>query len=173
MRAELARKVARLWEEQLKDPREAADAWRRVLRMKPGDLDAQGGLERAKTAMLSQPKPEPVAPSAAQDEEPAPTPAEAAPERLGAVDEGPPDASPSEEVTVTGIDMASLAEAERAIAAGREEASANAIESAVNTPVPASAEATEGDDADLSEALAGPADAAPSSSSAAAAHRAR
>jgi hypothetical protein len=53
-RAELARKVARLWEEQLKDPREAADAWRRVLRMKPGDPDAQAGLERAKSDMLKQ-----------------------------------------------------------------------------------------------------------------------
>ena len=51
-RAELARKVARLWEEQLDDPREAADAWRRVLRMKPGDPDAQSGLERAKADML-------------------------------------------------------------------------------------------------------------------------
>ena len=39
-RAELARKVARMWEEQLADPREAADAWRRVLRMKPGDAEA-------------------------------------------------------------------------------------------------------------------------------------
>ena len=53
-RAELARKVARLWEEQLKDPREAADAWRRVLRMKQGDPEAQAGLERAKTNMLKQ-----------------------------------------------------------------------------------------------------------------------
>ena len=52
-RAELARKVARLWEEQLEDPREAADAWRRVLRMKPGDADAQAGLERAKADMLN------------------------------------------------------------------------------------------------------------------------
>src|SRR5207342_832367 len=69
VRAELARKVARLWEEQLEDPREAADAWRRVLRMKPGDADATAGLERAKTAMLSQPKTEPV--SAPEDDEPA------------------------------------------------------------------------------------------------------
>jgi hypothetical protein len=61
-RAELARKVARLWEERLKDPREAADAWRRVLRMKAGDADAQAGLERAKTAMLSQREAEEAAP---------------------------------------------------------------------------------------------------------------
>ena len=51
-RAELARKVARIWEEQLADGREAADAWRRVLRMKAGDPEAQGGLERAKTQKL-------------------------------------------------------------------------------------------------------------------------
>jgi tetratricopeptide (TPR) repeat protein len=47
-RAELARKVARIWEEQLGDAREAADAWRRVLRMKAGDAEATAGLERAK-----------------------------------------------------------------------------------------------------------------------------
>lgn len=51
-RAEIARKVARLWEEQLTDPREAADAWRRVLRMKKEDPEATEGLERAKKAML-------------------------------------------------------------------------------------------------------------------------
>jgi hypothetical protein len=51
-RAELARKVARMWETELGEPREAADAWRRVLRMKAGDAEAQAGLERAKTNML-------------------------------------------------------------------------------------------------------------------------
>src|SRR6185503_15990344 len=55
-RAELARKVARLWEEKLDDPREAADAWRRVLRMKQGDPEATEGLERAKTGMLKRSK---------------------------------------------------------------------------------------------------------------------
>src|SRR5215471_8648985 len=88
VRAELGRKIAQLWEERLQDPREAADAWRRVLRMKPGDPDAQAGLERAKAAMLKHPPgerivspaPEPavpvVAPVAARPVEPAP-PAEA------------------------------------------------------------------------------------------------
>jgi tetratricopeptide (TPR) repeat protein len=57
-RAELARKVARMWEEQLQDPREAADAWRRVLRMKQGDTEATAGLERAKTNMLKKPDPD-------------------------------------------------------------------------------------------------------------------
>ncbi|HEX8796810.1 MAG TPA: tetratricopeptide repeat protein, partial [Polyangiaceae bacterium] len=56
-RAELARKVARMWEEQLTDPREAADAWRRVLRMKQGDTEATAGLERAKSNMLKKPEP--------------------------------------------------------------------------------------------------------------------
>ncbi|HEY5147219.1 MAG TPA: hypothetical protein VII82_10650, partial [Polyangiaceae bacterium] len=51
-RAELARKVAQMWEIELADPREAADAWRRVLRMKQGDPEATAGLERAKSNML-------------------------------------------------------------------------------------------------------------------------
>jgi Tfp pilus assembly protein PilF len=59
-RAELARKVARLWEDELDDPREAADAWRRVLRMKQGDPEATEGLERAKALMLKRPKDEPL-----------------------------------------------------------------------------------------------------------------
>lgn len=54
-RAELARKVARMWETELDDPREAADAWRRVMRMKSGDPEAAAGLERAKAAMLRRP----------------------------------------------------------------------------------------------------------------------
>jgi hypothetical protein len=57
-RAELARKVARMWEEQLTDAREAADAWRRVLRMKTGDAEATAGLERAKQNMLKKPDPD-------------------------------------------------------------------------------------------------------------------
>ena len=52
MRTDLARKVARLWEEKLMDAREAADAWRRVLRMKAGDPEATQGLDRAKSNML-------------------------------------------------------------------------------------------------------------------------
>ncbi len=69
-RAELARKVAQLWEERLQDAREAADAWRRVLRMKPGDADAAAGLERAKSNMLR--KPEIAAVEALQAVEPSP-----------------------------------------------------------------------------------------------------
>jgi tetratricopeptide (TPR) repeat protein len=67
-RAELARKVARLWEEKLDDPREAADAWRRVLRMKQGDPEATEGLERAKTGMLKRPKDEPPKDESTKDE---------------------------------------------------------------------------------------------------------
>jgi hypothetical protein len=51
-RAELGRKVAQIWEAELADAREAADAWRRVLRLKPGDEEATQGLDRAKTNML-------------------------------------------------------------------------------------------------------------------------
>ncbi len=58
-RAELARKVARIWEEQLADGREAADAWRRVLRMKAGDAEAAGGLERMKSNQLKKPEGDP------------------------------------------------------------------------------------------------------------------
>ena len=75
-RAELARKVARMWEEQLQDPREAADAWRRVLRMKQGDTEATSGLERAKSNMLKKPDPdagpEAYAPPKLQASEPPP-----------------------------------------------------------------------------------------------------
>lgn len=70
-RAELARKVARLWEEKLGDPREAADAWRRVLRMKAQDAEATEGLERAKANMLKRPVSDPEAAK----------PVEAAPEK--------------------------------------------------------------------------------------------
>ncbi|MCA9597831.1 MAG: hypothetical protein KC776_31180 [Myxococcales bacterium] len=78
-RAELARKVARLWEEKLDDPREAADAWRRVLRMKSGDPEATEGLERAKAAMLGRPAKAPEPPPPAPEPEPEPEP-EAQPE---------------------------------------------------------------------------------------------
>jgi tetratricopeptide (TPR) repeat protein len=52
VRAELARKVAQIWESELGDAREAADGWRRVLRLKPGDEEAAQGLDRAKSNML-------------------------------------------------------------------------------------------------------------------------
>jgi hypothetical protein len=84
-RAELARKVARMWEEQLADPREAADAWRRVLRMKQGDAEATSGLERAKSNMLKKPEPgaerEAYAPPKLQTNPPAPPPARAEPKK--------------------------------------------------------------------------------------------
>lgn len=51
-RSELARRVAVIWEERLADAREAADAWRRVLRLIPGDEQAKQGLARAKEGML-------------------------------------------------------------------------------------------------------------------------
>jgi hypothetical protein len=165
-RAELARKVARLWEEQLKDPREAADAWRRVLRMKPGDADAQAGLERAKTAMLTQPKPEPAAvpeespaaaetTAAAESTAPAPEPAEAAGETA------------QEEVTLTGdaLVVQAVAEAVAASSAGAEKSEALSLdeqEGAVAADVqPETAYAEPTDSEDLAEALAAPQDDAP------------
>ena len=104
-RAELARKVARLWEEKLDDPREAADAWRRVLRMKSGDPEAIEGLERAKQAMLKRPKddsepkasppPKPAEPQA--EAKPAePKPSEPNPAEAKAVDDKPAVEQPSE-----------------------------------------------------------------------------
>ena len=80
-RAELARKVARIWEEQLADGREAADAWRRVLRMKAGDTEATQGLDRAKSAQLKKPEGDPkfvYAPPKLTSEQPVPPPARAA-----------------------------------------------------------------------------------------------
>ena len=80
-RAELARKVARIWEEQLADAREAADAWRRVMRMKAGDTEATQGLERAKSGALKKPEGDPkfvYAPPKLVSEQPVPPPARAA-----------------------------------------------------------------------------------------------
>jgi tetratricopeptide (TPR) repeat protein len=56
LRGELARDIALLWRDKLGDPRETADAWRRVLRIKPGDAEATEGLSAAKQAMLHKPK---------------------------------------------------------------------------------------------------------------------
>jgi len=106
-RAELARKVARLWEEKLDDPREAADAWRRVLRMKSGDPEATEGLERAKQAMLKRPKddsepkasPPPKPPEPKAEAKPAePKPSEPKSEAAKAVDdvEQPAEPKPAE-----------------------------------------------------------------------------
>ncbi|MEA2749394.1 MAG: hypothetical protein QOI41_3537, partial [Myxococcales bacterium] len=79
-RAELARKVARIWEEQLTDGREAADAWRRVMRMKAADPEATQGLERSKSGALKKPEGDPkvvYAPPKLVSEQPVPPPARA------------------------------------------------------------------------------------------------
>ncbi|MBX3202693.1 MAG: tetratricopeptide repeat protein, partial [Labilithrix sp.] len=76
-RAELARKVARIWEEQLADGRESADAWRRVLRMRAGDAEATEGLERAKANDLKKPEGDPkfvYAPPKLVSDQPVPPP---------------------------------------------------------------------------------------------------
>ncbi len=94
-RAELARKVAMLWENELDEPREAADAWRRVLRMKANDEEAKEGLARAKGAMLarqdggSSPVAAPAKPAAAKAEA---TKAEPAKSESGSNEEKAPDA---------------------------------------------------------------------------------
>jgi tetratricopeptide (TPR) repeat protein len=111
VRAELARKVARMWEQQLDDPREAADAWRRVLRMKQGDTEATTGLERAKSNMIQRrsnappastrdpdltpiapPDPDPTEVSAREPSRsgPAPEPIPAEPARAAPPPEPPP-----------------------------------------------------------------------------------
>ncbi len=76
-RAELARKVARVWEEQLADAREAADAWRRVLRMRAGDPEATQGLDRSKGNQLKKPEGDPrvaYAPPKLVSDQPVPPP---------------------------------------------------------------------------------------------------
>jgi hypothetical protein len=77
-RAELARKVARIWEEQLGDGRESADAWRRVLRMRAGDAEATEGLDRAKKNGLKKLEGDPkvaYAPPKLLSDQPVPPPA--------------------------------------------------------------------------------------------------
>lgn len=96
-RAELARRVARIWEEQLCDGREAADAWRRVLRMKAGDAEATEGLDRAKNGQLKSPEGDPqfvYAPPKLVSDDPIPppghAPAKAAPSEPAAPASTPP-----------------------------------------------------------------------------------
>jgi cellulose synthase operon protein C len=96
MRAELARKVARIWEEDLGDAREAADAWRRVLRMKAADPEATAGLDRAKAGKLKRPPPPPTIPgksSPPPNEYAAPSVVDAAPQQ--SPDSGGPATFPS------------------------------------------------------------------------------
>lgn len=50
-RADLARLVAQLWSNELDNPREAAEAWRRVLRLCPDDTEAKAGFEKARERM--------------------------------------------------------------------------------------------------------------------------
>jgi cellulose synthase operon protein C len=102
-RAELARKVARMWEDELSDAREAADAWRRVLRMKQADPEATAGLERAKSNMLKtldpsserRPSASPRADATESVEESAPSPPAAA---LAETTEAAPEAAESAEI---------------------------------------------------------------------------
>ncbi len=92
VRAELARKVARIWEEQLADGRESADAWRRVLRMKAGDSEATQGLDRSKSNQLKKPEGDPkfvYAPPKLVSDQPVPPPSRSAPNVKGSVSAPP------------------------------------------------------------------------------------
>jgi len=51
VRLDLSRKVGRIWQDVLHEPRETADAWRRVLRLNSSDTEAKEGLEKAKLGM--------------------------------------------------------------------------------------------------------------------------
>jgi tetratricopeptide (TPR) repeat protein len=86
-RAELARRVALIWRDKLKDARETADAWRRVLRMKPGDSEAKEGVMLAKRAMPYRRSPAGAGPRRRSS---APgTPSGMAPSSGGMLDQGP------------------------------------------------------------------------------------
>jgi hypothetical protein len=152
-RAELARKVARLWEEMLDDPREAADAWRRVLRMKAGDPEATEGLERAKHAMLKRPKdeasdakasppPKPAAPPPAEAAAPAAVEAPAvAPDESDSAKLAPPAGSEASEAAAPATEAVSSSAAVEPAAAAPVEAQAAAPVEAAPAAQPAAPEA--------------------------------
>jgi tetratricopeptide (TPR) repeat protein len=130
-RAELARKVARLWEERLDDAREAADAWRRVLRMKAGDPDATAGLERAKSNMLKKPS--------SDDEDFAPLKAKAPsapPPAPPAPDDEAESSSPPAESETTAMDLGGAA-AEPDAGSTPESETAEAPQQPTTPPAPA------------------------------------
>jgi hypothetical protein len=102
LRADLSREVALLWRDRLKDARETADAWRRVLRLRPGDAEATEGLTAAKQAMLKQ-RTETAAKAPAEEpvkEEPAQVAAkeEAAKQEAGVDQPAKAEAAPEEPV---------------------------------------------------------------------------
>jgi len=114
-RAELARKVARIWEEQLADAREAADAWRRVLRMRAGDAEATQGLERAKTNQLKKPEGDPkfvYAPPKLVSDQPIPPPGRPSSPKNASQ---PPSASASPKRTTSGERMSLSASSTTAV----------------------------------------------------------
>lgn len=125
-RAELARKVARLWEERLNDPREAADAWRRVLRMKAGDPEATEGLERAKANMLKRPASEP--PPEKSEPAPANAPPPGKPKPSKASDQKSEEPSPA--VDASAVASTSTAEEAPAVAEEKRDPAAAGVASA-------------------------------------------
>jgi cellulose synthase operon protein C len=114
VRAELARKVARIWEEQIGDGREAADAWRRVLRMKAGDKEATAGLERCKTGKLKKPPPvrgKSIPPPASDAARSAPTSRSAPPPSPARGSAQPVASEPPAQADATPLDEATDADA--------------------------------------------------------------
>ena len=114
IRAEIARKVAKLWENELCDQREAADSWRRVIRMKKGDEEAIEGLERAKGKMRERRSllpPSPPPPSVTSNPPPVVVaPAPAAPEIADFVEDAPaPSPQLEQEAPESGERVAALA----------------------------------------------------------------
>ncbi|MFI5302126.1 MAG: hypothetical protein ACHREM_28885 [Polyangiales bacterium] len=138
-RAELARQIARLWEERLGEAREAADAWRRVLRLKPQDQEATEGLDRAKRgkpkfeAGLHPPQREAPKPSDAPKSDAADTSPPAAP--------SPPEVDPAslvEPITTKITDAASASKLMAASSSRISSASASKLAAASAPKIPTS-----------------------------------
>jgi chemotaxis protein histidine kinase CheA len=131
-RAELARKVAQLWEERLDDAREAADAWRRVLRMKAGDAEATQGLDRAKANMLKRPVADDDEPAPPKRVEPKPKPIEKSSPK--AAKSEPVTETPATERDETGTFASALAESTSADAPEEPAPASNEAEAAPKIP---------------------------------------
>jgi tetratricopeptide (TPR) repeat protein len=57
-RASLLRDIAELWENGAKNPWEARDAWKRVLRLQPNDADAKAAIQRIERSRSKPPPPD-------------------------------------------------------------------------------------------------------------------
>lgn len=148
LRGELARVVARLWRDKLNDPRETADAWRRVLRLHSGDEEAKEGLAKAKASMLqsrapdSEVLPPPVLGTAPMPETPPPSVL-------------PPPPAETEDVPSSAAskgDGLAASEAEQTSLEGKSAASDTAVEAATSGANDVNGEEATGDDESLAHA---------------------